>query len=357
MSHRFLRNPSRWMKIFCSSNRFQSPYPQNVVLQQRTLPQIVAPPTQRNSRRTEYGGGVLLSLSLFGFSSKGDDDGEETPENKIITVIKRAVLSMQREQFDKAEQMLHLALRMAQDLQSKDGITYVYDVMANLAMEREQYKKSEKLFTEVMRRLLEDGYNEDSIKFLHISLKMANIAQLVGDLNKSMTGFTWTIKKIQECLERAPDDVEAKELMGLAKYWFGQLLMKNDNYEEARECLLEAYECFTKIHGSLHEECITILNNLSVACVQLERFTEAISYLAEALKLAKETKDYQQQGVLQSNLGLVYIRQGLLDEAKKLCTQAWRLGRSKNDSATVDQAEYCLNEIKACTARPKLDKI
>lgn len=105
---------------------------------------------------------VPLSLSLFGFLSK-----EENPEDKLITTIKRAILCINREQYDKAEQMLHLALRMAQDLQSEDGVTYVYDIMANLALERDQYKKSEKLFAEVIKRLMAKGLMEDDLKVLY----------------------------------------------------------------------------------------------------------------------------------------------------------------------------------------------
>lgn len=292
---------------------------------------------------------VPLSISLFGFGSKDED----TPEDKLITTIKRSVLNINRGNFDKAEQMLHLALRMAQDLQSREGITYVYDVMANLALEREQYKKAEKLFTEVMKRLMQEGYAEDNPKILHISLKLANIAQFLGEVNKSMLGFTWTIQKLEDILRNSPDDTDVQELLGLAHYWFGQLHMKMANYEEARKYLKEAYECFVKTHGQENEECITILNNLSVACEKLQRLSEAVMYIVEALKIVKKTNDSQQEGILQSNLGLIYLQQGLVDEAKNLCTQAWRMGQSKNDEATVQQAEYCLNEIKAKLANHK----
>lgn len=106
----------------------------------------------------------VCSLSFFGLFKKD----EETLNDKLINTIKRSILCIQREQYDKAEQMLHLALRMAQDLKSKDGVTYVYDVMANLAMEREQYKKAEKLFTNVLQRLFSDGVSEVNPKVKHL---------------------------------------------------------------------------------------------------------------------------------------------------------------------------------------------
>lgn len=111
-----------------------------------------------NSRK--LGGNLLISAGILSMFSKDD----ETPEDKLINNIKRSILCIQRGEHQKAEQMLHLALRMAQDLQNKDGITFVFDVMANLAMERGEYKKAEKLFVTVMQRLMADGYGQDDIK-------------------------------------------------------------------------------------------------------------------------------------------------------------------------------------------------
>lgn len=106
--------------------------------------------------------GVPL-LQLFNpFKDPKDlKEEEDTPENQLIMTIKRSILCMQREEYNKAEQMLHIALRQAQQLNHKDGITYVYDIMANLASSVNDYAKSEKLYVEVMKRLLGDGVEQD----------------------------------------------------------------------------------------------------------------------------------------------------------------------------------------------------
>jgi hypothetical protein len=39
-------------------------------------------------------------------------------------------------EYDEAENVLHVALRMAQDIDSYDGVTYVYNQLANIAFER-----------------------------------------------------------------------------------------------------------------------------------------------------------------------------------------------------------------------------
>jgi len=73
--------------------------------------------------------------------------------------------------------MLHIALKMAQEQQSEEGVTYVYDVMANLAFDNDEYAKAEKLFVHLLQRLLASGMSQDDNKFLHINLKLAKVYQ------------------------------------------------------------------------------------------------------------------------------------------------------------------------------------
>lgn len=73
-------------------------------------------------------------------------------------------MSIRRGEFNKAEQLAHLALRTAQDIQSYDGITLCYDIMANLAFEREQYEKAQKLFESVLQRLLQNSVAQDDTR-------------------------------------------------------------------------------------------------------------------------------------------------------------------------------------------------
>ncbi|XP_050322067.1 tetratricopeptide repeat protein 19 homolog, mitochondrial isoform X1 [Bactrocera neohumeralis] len=292
----------------------------------------------------------IVASGAFSFGLFGKTKDEETPEDKLITTIKRSVLCIQRQEFDKAEQMLHLALRMAQDLQSKEGVTYIYDVMANLAMEREQFKKAEKLFAEVMKRLFSEGYGENSSQVMHISAKLAHMAQLQGELDKAMQGFTWTLKRIEDHIKQTPNDKDVQELLGLTKNWlirFGQLQMKLGKYADAKKSFQEAYDSLVEVYGRINEESITILNNLSVACVNLEEYELAKKYLMDALELVKELKDTAQEGVLQANLGLIYLREGLIAKAKEACSLAWRIGKNSKNLDAVEQAEYCLNEIKS----------
>lgn len=135
----------------------------NVFNKKSTNRQLTASLFTRRKINTKFYVTPIIAANIFSLFKKKDDE-EETPEDKMIMAIKRSILCIQKEEYGKAEQMLHLALRMAQDLQSKDGVTYIYDVMGNLAMERGHFIKAEKLFVDVMKRLFGDGLKEDDIK-------------------------------------------------------------------------------------------------------------------------------------------------------------------------------------------------
>lgn len=117
--------------------------------------------TDKNSRRVSK---ILTYSTILTWLGLSREDEEK--ESELIMTIKRSVLSIQRNEFNKAEQLLHVALRLAQEQNDVDGITYIYDLLANLAIEREQINKAEKLFVHVLQRLLASGVEQEDVKVL-----------------------------------------------------------------------------------------------------------------------------------------------------------------------------------------------
>lgn len=64
------------------------------------------------------------------------------------------ILILQGGELKKAEQLLHVALKMAQETNNQQAVTYIFDLLANLAYQREEYPKAERLFRDVLQRLL-----------------------------------------------------------------------------------------------------------------------------------------------------------------------------------------------------------
>lgn len=111
------------------------------------------------NRKLSFGIWGISILSWLGFASE-----DEEKESELIMTLKRAVLCMNREQFAKAEQLLHIALKIAQDQQNEQGIVYCYDLMANLAFDQQIFDKAEKLFVEVLKSILSKGTKQDDVK-------------------------------------------------------------------------------------------------------------------------------------------------------------------------------------------------
>ena len=107
---------------------------------------FLRPTAKNSSRNRNCVNGVLYGISLGGLASIFDKDGEDESgeedektkkgKKELIGIIKQGILARNKGDFDHAERMLHIALRMAQDLRHYDAVTYVYDQMANVAFER-----------------------------------------------------------------------------------------------------------------------------------------------------------------------------------------------------------------------------
>lgn len=80
--------------------------------------------------------------------------------------------------------------------------------------------------------------------------------------------------------------------------------------------------------------------------LQINDLVGAEVYITEALELAKQFPDMYDSGVFQANHGMLMMKQGLLDQAKKTCEFAWRSAKKAKNPDGIEQADYCLSELK-----------
>jgi tetratricopeptide repeat protein 19 len=45
------------------------------------------------------------------------------------------------------------------------------------------------------------------------------------------------------------------------------------------------------------------------------------------------------------NLGNVYMKKGLLNEAKQSCMKGWKLSKKKKNNELLEEANLCLQEV------------
>lgn len=288
----------------------------------------------------------LVSPCTLGFSifTWLGIEKKETPEDELINTIKHCVLFIQRTEYDKAEQLLHIALRQAQQIHHELGITYVYDVMANLALERQQLDKAKKLFVAVSQRLLASGAAEDDSRVVHISIKLARICHLSKDFDTAQIGYTWCLDKLNNLLKVNPSEVTTK-LLAMAEDWYGRLFVDNGNYEDGVIYMIRSLNRMKEVPDIEEEHIVIQLNDIGTVYDQMGKTEESISYLKEAIDKGKEL-DMDEIGTMYVNLGRAYLKKNLVDDARKHCGYAWRLGVLKKSDIIKDEAERCLKVIK-----------
>lgn len=286
-------------------------------------------------------------FNLFGPKEEKDDLED------LRTTIKRSILLIQKQEFRKAEQMLHIALRQAQTLQHYDGITYVYDVMANLAYDTNDFKKAETLFKSVLKRLVAKGVAENDLAVIHISLKIADIYANLNDAQKAENGYKFCLQHLREHVDKDSDNEDALQLLGLNLEKYASMLFSQYRYTTALAYFTQALDVCVKLNGEEHEQTVVLLNDLGSVSFMLQKHDQAIDFLTKAVELGKKLPDMVDLGFIHVNLGNVLIAKGMYDEAEKSCGEGERLAKSRNDSESAVEAKKCLEMIEQLTAAAK----
>lgn len=279
-------------------------------------------------------------LTLLGFEKR------MTTEDELIVTIKHCVLFVQRGEFDKAEQLLHVALKQAQQTQHQLAITYIYDVMANLAMETEQYEKAKKLFVAVSQRIMADGATEDDLRIIHISVKLARISHMLKEYATAQLGYDWCLEKLYNAYKKDPSKTNTK-LLAMAEDWYGRLFVDGNKIETGLSYMKKAYERMKHLVDIEQEHLVIQLNDLGTVCDRLGNVDESIEYYSKAIDLGKKFPDMHDLGVMYVNLGRAYIKKNMLDAARKSCGHGLKLGVTSKNDDVKREADLCMQQIRA----------
>lgn len=72
----------------------------------------------------------------------------------------------------------------------------------------------------------------------------------------------------------------------------------------------------------------------------------ADAYIKETLRLAVKFPELYDTGIFQANHGMVLLAQGMLNEAQRVCSEAWRSAKRVNSTDGADQSDHCLQEVR-----------
>ncbi|CAM1299401.1 TTC19 (predicted) [Pycnogonum litorale] len=296
------------------------------------------------SYRYLFAAGILSFLGI-----KDEKDSEEDP---LIETIKRAILSITKEEFDLAEQILHVALKMAQETRNSQGITYVYDLLANVAFSTRDWKKAEILFIETMKRMISEGAKENDDSIVEMSLKLAQIYSNMDMHEKSTSGFKFCIKIMTEKLNSADSLSNSDEeianstaLLGMVQSAYALYLMDRRQYTDALDHYKNALQLSVSLYGEENFQTLVLFNDVGTVFSLLKEYEKAADYIGRAVDLGQKINSRDLPAFL-CNLAAVELKRGNDDAALKCCEMAVKTAKELKDNDALNEAKLSLEDVK-----------
>ncbi|KAE8746959.1 hypothetical protein FOCC_FOCC006379 [Frankliniella occidentalis] len=248
---------------------------------------------------------------------------------------------------EKAERLLHIALKMAQDLKHEKGITYVYDTMANLAFENGEYSKAQGLFVEVLRRLIGSGLSQDDMIVVNISLKIADTFVALSDYEKGEQGFLFCIDTLTKKISEGASDEDTSMLLAQSLDRYSLYLLHARRPKEAAKHIEKAVEIAESILGSLDNKIGAILlSDMGVIKTAAGESEVANQCFEKALQIANRDEVDTSVAVIMVNRGIALRDNGIHEEAKHWCELGLQNALKENNKSILKAAQECLKDNK-----------
>ncbi|XP_020039808.1 tetratricopeptide repeat protein 19, mitochondrial isoform X2 [Castor canadensis] len=275
-----------------------------------------------------------------GAGGAATEDAADEAEAEIIQLLKRAKLSIMKDEPEEAELILHDALRLAYQSDNKKAITYTYDLMANLAFIRGQLENAEQLFKATMSYLLGGGMKQEDNAIIEISLKLASVYAAQNRQEFALAGYEFCISTLEEKIEREEElsedimSVEEKAnthlLLGMCLDACARYLLFSKQSSQAQRMYERALQISQEIQGERHPQTIVLMSDLATTLDAQGHFDEAYIYMQRASDLAREINHPELHMVL-SNLAAILIHRERYTQAKEIYQEALKQAELKKD--------------------------
>ncbi|XP_046278033.1 tetratricopeptide repeat protein 19, mitochondrial isoform X1 [Marmota monax] len=309
---------------------------------------------------------LLAALAWFSRPSAADaeeqqgaggaaaEDAADEAEAEIIQLLKRAKLSIMKDEPEEAELILHDALRLAYQSDNLKAITYTYDLMANLAFIRGQLENAEQLFKATMSYLLGGGMKQEDNAIIEISLKLASIYAAQNRQEFALAGYEFCISTLEEKIEREKElsedvmSVEEKAnthlLLGMCLDSCARYLLFSKQPSQAQRMYEKALQISEEIQGERHPQTIVLMSDLATTLDAQGHFDEAYIYMQRASDLARQINHPELHMVL-SNLAAILIHRERYTQAEEIYQEALKQAEMKRDEVSVQHIREELAEL------------
>ncbi|XP_022347459.1 tetratricopeptide repeat protein 19, mitochondrial [Enhydra lutris kenyoni] len=310
---------------------------------------------------------LLAALAWFSRPAAADEQEErqgaggaaaegaaDETEAEIIQLLKRAKLSIMKDEPEEAELILHDALRLAYQSDNKKAITYTYDLMANLAFIRGQLENAEKLFKATMSYLLGGGMQQEDNAIIEISLKLASIYAAQNRQEFALAGYEFCISTLEEKIERekelAEDVLSVQEkagthlLLGMCLDTYARYLLFSKQPSQAQRMYEKALQISEEMLGERHPQTIVLMSDLATTLDAQGRFDEACAYVQRASDLARQI-EHPELHMLLSNLAAILMHRERYAQAREIYQEALKQAELKRDEVSIQHIREELAEL------------
>ena len=305
-------------------------------------------PHSASQRRSggHFGEKTFLQTGLLGWLGFSSPQGGPVQEDDDLTLaVKRGILAIQEGDLTRADKLLHIALKMAQDSGREEAVTHIFCLLGNLALERNFPGQAERLLKTVVQRLIAAGEPSDSNSVVEISLKLAQLYASIGKIGEAEQGFQFCVAVQQQKLGRGAVDEDTLGLAGMVLDQRAQFLLQQDRLAEAELAWKEAVRVAEQLHGEEGEQALVVKNSLATLLSMRGQHRAALDMLEKVVAAGKRQQTAHLSAFL-VNLGLVQLKQGLAVEGRRSCGEASRLASEVGDVETVEEADVCLTQVR-----------
>lgn len=315
---------------------------------------------------------LYTSLAILGlFSKPSEKDLEEEramliDEQKVKKMkpielkIARGVLSMCDQEYSRADQLFHEALHIAQDENDEDRENLILNLIAANHFESGDLEKAERLFIDIMKRMIARDVSPTARPILELSLKLASIySRNPGTHEKALKGFKFVINSLLQDLENIVNNIEELELhslsddkkdelalLGWSYDWFAKHLLAINDYSGAADMLQRAVQISSLVLGPLHDQTLILLNDIGTTLAMNDSPEEGKVFIKKAVEGAI-TSQSKELASFYVNLGLVNLKLMNLEEAKRYCEYSMELAKKNrehyNTQEILELSRTCLN--------------
>uniref|UniRef100_A0A8C3E3C4 Tetratricopeptide repeat protein 19, mitochondrial n=1 Tax=Corvus moneduloides TaxID=1196302 RepID=A0A8C3E3C4_CORMO len=256
---------------------------------------------------------------------------------------KRRTLSAVKGELAQAEQLLHQALRRAQQEENRQAVIYTYSMVSSGA------------WAQLGVQLEGEGEAaEDDNAILEMSLKLASIYAAQNQHKLAVAGYQFCILTLEEKIAKEkdlPEDVLSAEekantrlLLGMSLDSYARYLLNISELPAAQKMYEKALQISNDVQGETHPQSVVLMNDLATVLDAQGHYEEALTYVRRAAELARDTQHPEEHMVL-NNLAAILMHKEDFLQAKQVYKEALKQAKQKGDAASVQHIQEELAEL------------